>query len=71
MLVILLGANSKINRYAVHNYHDCAASLEPDSGTEFRNSNIPPGYVHEEWDAREIFKEAAEGKKLVVKGDWS
>ncbi len=67
----LLTYRTTSQRYAIENYSLCAQSLKPGSTTVFVNTNFPPGYVYEGWDAQKILKDAAEGKKIQVSGDWS
>jgi 2-polyprenyl-6-methoxyphenol hydroxylase-like FAD-dependent oxidoreductase len=43
------------------------------AGTEFRNTNIPPGHKFVHWTLEQIHKEIAEGKRVedLLDGDWT
>ena len=56
-------------QYAVDNYAKAAASVE--DGTDFHNTNMPPGHVPTLWTMEEVLALEAAGKKFELSGDWS
>lgn len=55
-------------QYAIENYEKALAHLE--TGSEFRNTNIPPGHVCRPWTIDEVLKAKEAGKEIVLDGDW-
>lgn len=55
--------------YAYRNYGKALRHLV--EGTEFQNTNIPPGYVYEPWTLKEVYDTLNRGEKLRLEGDWS
>ena len=58
-------------QYAYENFGTAFNHLV--SGAPFKNTNIPPGYVHVPWTMADLSKQAAAGKSLAssLSGDWS
>ncbi|KAJ6094931.1 hypothetical protein N7467_002444 [Penicillium canescens] len=55
-------------QYAIENYEKALAHLK--SGSEFRNTNIPPGHVCRPRTIDEFLKAREAGKEIVLDGDW-
>jgi hypothetical protein len=41
------------------------------NNAEFRNTNIPPGYIYKSWTAQELLDLSAAGEGIVDEGDWT
>ncbi|KAH0042719.1 monooxygenase, partial [Aureobasidium melanogenum] len=54
--------------YAIQNYEKAKAHLT--NGTEFVNTNIPPGHIYTPWTIDEILKAKEMGEQVVLGGDW-
>ncbi len=55
--------------YAYENYGKVLSHLV--SGTQFQNTNTPPGYTYRPWTIQELFEDISNGKRLEFEGDWS
>lgn len=57
--------------YVYENYGRAFAHVV--SGSEFRNTNIPPGHNFVHWTIEEIHKQMADGKRVedLLDGDWT
>jgi len=57
--------------YVYDNYGKAFAHLV--TGTEFHNTNIPPGHKFVHWTIEEIYKEMSDGKRVedLLDGDWT
>lgn len=55
--------------YARENFDKCMDHILNDA--EFRNINIPEGYVYEPWTAQELVDKSAAGEQIVDPGDWA
>ncbi|KAK7992588.1 hypothetical protein PG988_001382 [Apiospora saccharicola] len=55
--------------YVCDNFHKALDHLQ--RGTPFQNTNIPPGYVHEEWAVDELMARVERNEPLNLGGDWS
>lgn len=62
----ILGHNPA--QYALDNYHQALAHLE--LGTEFKNTNVPPGMIYAPWTIDDLLVAHADGKPTVLSGDW-
>ncbi|OAG25974.1 FAD/NAD(P)-binding domain-containing protein [Alternaria alternata] len=56
-------------QYAYDKYHECAEHLL--TGTEFGNTNLPPGYKYKPWTVRELLEASERGEVVGDEGDWS
>ena len=56
-------------QYAYDKYHECAEHLL--TGTEFGNTNLPPGYKYKPWTVRELLGASERGEVVEDEGDWS
>jgi len=56
-------------KYVYDNYHKCAELL--DTGVEFLNTNIPPGYKYRPWTVRGLLGASERGEVVEDEGDWS
>ncbi|KAH6652633.1 hypothetical protein BKA67DRAFT_691983 [Truncatella angustata] len=58
-------------KYAKLNFHKARAHLE--TGAEFQNTNLPPGYRYEPWTIQKEVEREKNGVKsdLTSNGDWS
>lgn len=63
----LLAHNAE--HYAYCNYGKAARHLV--DGTDFVNTNIPPGYTYKPWTLKEVYDTLSRGEKLKLEGDWS
>lgn len=54
--------------YAIENYSKALDNLV--SGSPFRNTNIPAGYVYQPWTIDEVLKAMEMGEEIVLDGDW-
>ncbi|KAK8117031.1 uncharacterized protein PG998_005312 [Apiospora kogelbergensis] len=53
-------------------YENFAKALDHvQEGAPFQNTNIPPGYVHEEWFVDELMARVEKNEPLDLGGDWS
>ncbi|KAF2209569.1 hypothetical protein CERZMDRAFT_46749 [Cercospora zeae-maydis SCOH1-5] len=57
-------------RYAEENYAKAKGSLEV-GGQEFRNTNIPEGFMVKPWTIEEVEALQRAGKEIELEGDWS
>ncbi|KAL7940961.1 putative monooxygenase [Trichoderma barbatum] len=55
-------------KYAEENYAKVFAHLT--TGSEFLNTNIPPGHVCQPWTIDEVLRTKQEGREIVLHGDW-
>ena len=55
--------------YTYANYGRAFQSIV--EGTQFENTNIPPGYTLETWSIDELLALKDEGKDIELEGDWS
>lgn len=55
--------------YAKQNFDDCLQALR--SGEKFVNTNIPPGYTHQQWTCEEVLDKQRKHIPMKVDGDWS
>jgi len=55
--------------YARKNYGQLVESLA--KGKEWKNTNVPRGYVYKPWTIDEILELQSQGKTIVLEGDWS
>jgi hypothetical protein len=55
--------------YTYANYGRAFQSIV--EGTQFENTNIPPGYTPEPWSIDELLALKEEGKDIELEGDWS
>ncbi|KAI4935168.1 uncharacterized protein J4E92_002455 [Alternaria infectoria] len=56
-------------KYVYENYQKCAEHL--DTGVEFLNTNIPPGYKYRPWTVRGLLGASERGEVVGDEGDWS
>ncbi|KAK7943969.1 uncharacterized protein PG986_013082 [Apiospora aurea] len=56
-------------KYVQENFPEALDHLQ--KGTPLRNTNIPPGYVHEEWSVDELRARVERNEPLNLGGDWS
>jgi hypothetical protein len=57
--------------YAYEKYGQAFAHLI--SGTEFANTNFPPGHEFRPWTMEEVWRDIEDGKRVedLLDGDWS
>lgn len=55
-------------RYAIENYVKALAHVK--DGSEFTNTNIPPGHSYRPWTIDEILNAKETGKAVELDGDW-
>lgn len=56
-------------QYAQQNYGKALIHLN--NGTEFQNTNIPPGYTCKPWTIADFLDRPDGGVKFTLEGDWS
>ncbi|KAK6822017.1 hypothetical protein PG987_014842 [Apiospora arundinis] len=56
-------------KYVHENFGKALDHLQ--KGNPFQNTNIPPGYVHEEWSVDELMARVEKNEPLNLGGDWS
>ena len=54
--------------YVYRNWTQCVDHLL--HGTEFVNTNIPPGYTYQPWTIDELLSAAHEGQTIQDEGEW-
>lgn len=55
-------------QYVLDNWEACLNSVV--SGSEFTNSNTPPGYTYEPWTMADIMRPSEEGQLAADPGNW-
>ena len=60
-----------VERYVYDNYTSALDHLQTGGSTPFHNTNIPPGYVHQDWSVDKMMADVEQGKDVNLGGDWS